>query len=103
MDSFPKDFCSVDLGVPFNMMARMRLFDLEHDQHLMVSMPSQTQFHLKGPIEFGHDSYSLLRVQLVRQFPSPVVQLCEGSFSIMMFQLGMVCSIWWIYVAVLGE
>ena len=79
MDPFPRDFSSVASGDDFNLVAAMKVFDYDHDLHLMMSLPSKTTFVLRDSIDFGHDSYSLLKVRLVQHCPMPMVHLHERS------------------------
>ena len=69
----------VDLGLqpldtPITLVAKMIVFD-PVEGHLMETVPRKQRFIFDGCLSFGHESYTLLDVQLVNMYPHPVVSL----------------------------
>ena len=95
--AFPRDFGDVGTGDTFNLVASVVVFDLEHGRHTMSSFPSKTHFQFSGPIDFGHDAYTLLDVQLVQHFPSAMVTMTDST-KVLFHDVpdsGFVLRLWW--------
>ena len=71
--AFPMEFGSIPTGSSMNLVCKMKIFDISHERHLLFTDPQGVQFAFTGLLDYGHDSYTLLDVELVKQFPNPHV------------------------------
>ena len=69
----PMDFGEVSPGKTFCLVGKMKVFDITHDRHRLVTEPLGSPFLFTGLLEFGHESYTLMDVELLQQFPVPHV------------------------------
>ena len=77
--SFPMDWSTINNGSAMDLVCRVRVFDMDHDNHLMEQVPSGKRFFLSGLLEAGCDSYSIFDAILDAQFPVPRLSLCPKS------------------------
>ena len=61
-------------GQLLSLVCRLVCFDPLSIQHLMETVPGNQRFYYDGGIEFGHETYSMLDVQFVCAYPTPVLQ-----------------------------
>lgn len=61
------------------MVASLVCFDHTHDAHLFKASHDGTLFQVCGLLDGSGDTFSLMNVKFVRQFPVPLVALDEGS------------------------
>ena len=77
------DFGQVSTGDLISVVGKVKVFDISHDRHRMILEPSGIPFNFTGLLESGHDSYTLLDVEMIQQFPIP--HLVSNPASRVMF------------------
>lgn len=68
------EFGGILEGSPISLVCKMKIFDITHERHIMVADHTEVTFGFSGLLDFGHDSYTLLDAEFVKQFPVPLVK-----------------------------
>ena len=68
------DFGCITDGGSIDLLCKMKIFDISHGKHVLVTEPNGISFVYTGLLEYGHEAYTLLDAELVRQFPEPHVR-----------------------------
>ena len=68
------DFGCITDGGYIDLLCKMKIFDISHGKHVLVTEPNGISFVYTGLLEYGHEAYTLLDAELVRQFPEPHVR-----------------------------
>lgn len=76
---FPMDWCEITNGSHLDLLCKVQIFDVDHDNHLMELIPSCRRFFLSGLNDAGCDSYTIFDATLETQFPFPRVSLGPKS------------------------
>lgn len=71
------DFGCISDGGSIDLLCKMKIFDISHGKHVLVTEPNGIPFVYTGLLEFGHEAYTLLDAELVRQFPEPHVKASQ--------------------------
>ena len=77
--ALPPRFADCSPGQRLSLVARLQVWDHEHDAHAMVSTHENNRFLLNGLLDGTGDTYSLVNVEFRKKFPVPCLALDEFS------------------------
>ena len=76
---FPPSFASCVEGNRMTFVAKLDVWDMEHEAHRMTSMHEGVSFYLTGLLDGDGHSYTLVNAEFRKQFPVPWVVMDDSS------------------------